>query len=82
MDELLPCPFCGGEAEARKGAVLNAIVCQCSSHVFYSCEFSKNATAEAWNTRIHDSGWEAAARYWQRMYEEVVQDINPEVNND
>lgn len=49
--ELLPCPLCGGEARIEHGLVAWAVVCPCSSHVFYGCELDKAKTAEAWNAR-------------------------------
>lgn len=48
---LKPCPFCGGEAHIEHGLVTWAVVCPCSSHVFYGCEKDKAKTVEAWNTR-------------------------------
>lgn len=51
MDKLKPCPLCGGEARIEHGLVTWAVVCQCSSHVFYGCEKDKAKTIEAWNTR-------------------------------
>lgn len=51
VEKLKPCPFCGGKARIEHGLVTWAVVCPCSSHVFYGCEKDKAKTAEAWNTR-------------------------------
>lgn len=51
---LKPCPFCGGEAHIEHGLVTWAVVCPCSSHVFYGCELDKAKTVEAWNRRAKE----------------------------
>lgn len=49
--ELLPCPLCGGAAQLERGALLFAVTCPCSSHVFYGAEYSISGTVAAWNRR-------------------------------
>lgn len=52
-DKLLNCPFCGGEAHYDRGRLtgISAVVCPCSSHVFFGAEKDRDATIVAWNTR-------------------------------
>lgn len=52
-DKLLNCPFCGGEAHYDRGRLtgISAVVCPCSSHVFFGAEKDRDATITAWNTR-------------------------------
>lgn len=73
MDELKPCPFCGGEAEtltadSMNGGYLFGIMCNdCRSRGdVYDTEAEAVA---AWNTRSDD--YKQAAEYWQRMYEQA-----------
>ena len=58
--KLLPCPFCGGEAELRNEGYCSFVKCQsCGaeaglSHI--SAEYCANEkSAEAWNRRV-DNG--------------------------
>lgn len=65
MSELLPCPFCGGEAEiltaeSMRGGYLFGIMCNdcCSRGDVYETEAE---AIEAWNTRAAYHGYEQAA---------------------
>ena len=49
--EVKPCPLCGGRAQVEFGLVSWAVVCPCSTHVFFGRELDGAATAEAWNRR-------------------------------
>lgn len=69
MNELKPCPFCGGEAELTR--YINAYAVQCRECLAIPFEYGDESLAiEAWNTRADDQS--QAAAYWQRMYEETV----------
>ena len=52
VNKLKRCPLCGGRAYLTQGVTgIRAIVCYCSSHVFYGCEKDGGKTARAWNKR-------------------------------
>ena len=61
-DELLPCPFCGGEARVRHlttaGVRTHSMVECTNCHVktdYYVHEFGERNVAKIWNRRIdHD----------------------------
>ncbi len=59
MTKLLPCPFCGGDAELKQtGRTQYTIECEncgigkSAKHLHYSAEWLKNTMAENWNTRF------------------------------
>ena len=61
MDELLPCPFCGGDAKLN-GYMFNVWTVDCSScevhtRVDYHCSDPKAKAIETWNKRqSHSAG--------------------------
>lgn len=77
MAELLPCPFCGGEAEVQHqsrelyGDVVDwyGVYCKKQFCGFVSGQSSEAEAIAAWNTRADD--YRQAAEYWQRMYEQT-----------
>lgn len=85
-NELLPCPFCGGEAETIRNGIGVFIGCfneNCPIGPATSTYVDGYATeAEAivaWNTRADD--YRQAAEYWQRMYEEAFAAMNKAAGN-
>ena len=53
MEELKPCPFCGGEAMIRHGIYLIVFWVECQSCGVESNAFNNEADAiEAWNRRV------------------------------
>lgn len=69
MSELLPCPFCGGEAELTGFDAPEFWVWCPNCKASADAHTSKGGAIEAWNTRADD--YRQAAEYWQRMYEEA-----------
>lgn len=78
MSELLPCPFCGGEAqigENRETTVREYFVGCMNCHIrLYKVGYKRFYTVDeaisAWNTRVDADGYKQAAEYWKRMCEE------------
>lgn len=64
MDELKPCPFCGGEA-AFIGDYTTAIKCKCCGGAFICTNplISRLEVAQAWNRRAGIAG----GNLWQRL---------------
>ena len=67
MNELKPCPFCGGEASIRTGVTSSVpkvpkaiVICQkCSASTDWFCDKGGNAefvfeAIEAWNRRVEN----------------------------
>ena len=51
MEELLKCPFCGGEAELHSGLLTNWVLClQCG--VETRAKLNKQEAIAAWNRRV------------------------------
>lgn len=50
-DALLPCPFCGGEAEARTGEATGWVSCTTPNCDAHQMHYTIEAAVEAWNTR-------------------------------
>ena len=78
MTELLPCPFCGGEAQVR-GSFMDGFRVECCGLCFASTQrYRTEAEAiEAWNTRtpIEYEGW----FYLPKPKEGIVQYGEPEM---
>ena len=87
--ELLPCPFCGGEAEVRERMDENiwdhstvkwvSIGCSeidCEIHGFDWPEDAEPNAADLWNTRANQQALEAAeARGYARAVEDAVRKV-------
>lgn len=67
MSELLPCPFCGGEAELTGFDAPEFWVWCPNCKASTDAHTGKQSAVAAWNTRADD--YRQAAAYWQRMYE-------------
>ena len=73
MSELLPCPFCGGEAvfhDSLRPPETYPCRVYCDNCWAEVGGYSTEAEAiAAWNARTDD--YNRAAEYWQRMYEQT-----------
>lgn len=58
MEQLKPCPFCGGKARLHIGVIkgLNMIVCdKCKATVSFGGKEHGNAARDAWNRRADNA---------------------------
>ena len=76
MEELKPCPFCGGEAETSAGIIIGGknenvtVECAiCNAKVFDI--FEANAI-EAWNTRTYEEHIKQLEQLVRDMYENLI----------
>lgn len=75
--KLLPCPFCGGEAQVQHqsrelyGDAVDWYGAYCKKQFcgYVSGQSTEAEAVAAWNTRSDD--YKQAAEYWQRMYEQA-----------
>lgn len=56
MNELKPCPFCGGTPKVRYEMPFSWVECKCGAHTAVICDSyeqgdSKQAAAAVWNAR-------------------------------
>lgn len=72
MADLLPCPFCGGEADFGQqigGYFVNCVECLASTNVIVDHRLTKQEAADKWNTRalsapppaVAPQGWQPIA---------------------
>lgn len=69
IDELLPCPFCGGEAHTYKNNLWH-VACERAHNgcVTMSAFITEAEAVEAWNTRSDYYGYEQAAiEAWENI---------------
>lgn len=70
-NKLLPCPFCGGEAECRSGSSTTPYIrckkCGCRT----GSSYNREKLAEAWNTRPTEE------RAYSEGYEDAVEVCRP-----
>ena len=64
MNELLPCPFCGGEAilesnKLRYGTIYSAYCQKCGAEI---TGFSEHEAIDAWNRRAEDERYKNALK--------------------
>lgn len=77
MNELKPCPFCGGEAQVQHqsrelyGDAVDwyGVYCKKQFCGYVSGQSTEAEAVASWNTRSDD--YKQAAEYWQRMYEQA-----------
>ena len=48
------CPMCGSRARLQATSLhgMYAVVCDCSSHIFFGCGYDRKKVAAAWNKRV------------------------------
>lgn len=71
MEELKPCPFCGGEAHTRQEVLLDGThighVVYCATCKISVREYRMKQAIEAWNTRAERTCkyvWDEKRRVW------------------
>lgn len=79
MNELKPCPFCGGKAHIWNSGYFYSGKCyKCGCTLSGNGYVTEAEAIEAWNTRADD--YRQAAEYWQRTYEEAFAERTCENN--
>lgn len=68
MNELKPCPFCGGNATLWSDGYMEYVECDVCGAKSQSC-YDPQLAVRKWSTRADD--YKQAAEYWQRMYEQT-----------